>query len=1073
MSTDVQASHTPVSFTKQELDSLRVRGSPPKHSSPSILMSGGALWSPPPTTSPLSPSKRSSTWHPTSFLKRLKSPPPAALTTQAERKDRRVHGRSNSFSEGLKKLLPSHRSEKGGTLRAKKGDGEDASGQQDFPRDVARAGLAVGAGDQVQDRTQQADAEKARGPFQAHVWVSGTGDFQRAGKPLPDVPPAVRGDGTSGRRDRGGEADLTFVQRMFEDKRNRRQQRRSLKESGDYLGVQGANPRTGYWDVSSGSEPSEMSDETKRKLDEEARKVEEQKRRYDEAEAKHKWELERVLSLRAKKRKYEQRMKQRRHGKWQLSDNGWSSVAEPELSPIVQSVVGSPNADLAPGDRLFPMPTADDPTPYISGALIRPQDYFGHRAASSLLMQDRLSSRSSGRTSLERQHPVHRKAVDSPSPYAKRPSVPRQNTIPRKEVGSPSRRKSNESSITIVHNPAILIPVKQKPGEENGLGIQGVQHLTPQPIVHVSGPQEIGIQVQDESLSTPASQVPGSGRRSSLQSVADSKTISRPGPMHRPEGIGSPLAPEATMTKSHSAPGLHRSPQQGPLNSQQANRSPKAPALATKRYPSRRLSSFLEKEARWGEYEDPQERKASAIPFQSVSTKQVQVQLPSAESQRNVSRQTKVITCLNELPPIKLKPPYAASIPSSYPPKESYPVWMPPTILKTEPDSPPLFTNTIITTTTGIDPYQHLPGQTDGPEDFMNVSQGVSAPHHKQRGMTLGVDSAQSTKPRKRQNESHHTHPADIVISSERHLEETKQRTARLCQRVSPDGERVELKNTPISISTSLTPERESQAARSAARMAFQHRRHSMAKEKAEDPVGEQLSPARSRKQKSDEKKGETMTGASPSGRGDTGNRSGNTRSRLVVVRREPSVSPTRKPEVIRPEPSVSPARKPEVIRPEPSVSPAREPVLIVGTQEKQVILPTEAGNLKAENAGSKGTDDGDAVAFVLVHPSETQTSPAPSGLKKKPLPLPVDQVMAGFWHSCWVFVEPAFNAESAVRKRFERQELTVQDWVLFAAAGGFVGGSFLVVVLGIRVLGAVTGAVMGVGGLVRVLMGV
>ncbi|KAI9054675.1 hypothetical protein LZ554_001827 [Drepanopeziza brunnea f. sp. 'monogermtubi'] len=1053
MSTDVQASHTPVSFTKQELDSLRVRGSPPKHSSPSILMSGGALWSPPPTTSPLSPSKRSSTWHPTSFLKRLKSPPPVALNTQAERKDRRVHGRSNSFSEGLKKLLPSHRSEKGGTLRAKKGDGEDESGQQDFLRGVARAGLAVGAGDQVQDRTQQADAEKARVPSQAHVWGSGSGHFQRAGKPLPDVPPAVRGDGTSGRRDGREEVDLTVVQRMFEDKRNRRQQRRSLKESGDYLGVQGANPRTGYWDVSSGSEPSEVSDETKRKLDEEARKVEEQKRRYDEAEAKHKWELERVSSLRAKKKKYEQRMKQRRRGKWQLSDNGWSSVAEPELSPIVQSVVGSPNVDLAPGDRLFPMPTGDDPTPYISGRLIRPQDYFGHRAASSPLMQDRLSSRSSERTSLQRQHSVHRKAVGSPSPYAKRPSVPRQHSIPRKEVGSPSRRKSNESSITIVHNPAISIPLKQKPVEEN------VQHLTPQPIVHVeSGPQQIVIQVQDEPLSTPASQVPVTGKRSSLQSVPDSQTISQPGPMNRPEGIGSTLASEATMTKSHTAPCVHRSPQEGPLNTQQANGSPKAPALATMRSPSRRLSSFLEKEARWGEYEDPQERKASAISFQSVSTKHVQVQLPSAQSQRNVSRQAKVITYLNELPPIKLKPPYAASIPSSYPPKESYPVWMPPTIIKTEPDSPPLFTNTIITTTTGLDPYQRLPGQTDGPEDFMNVSQGVSAPQHPQRGMTLGVDSAQSTKPREQQNESQHAHPADIVISSEHHLEETKQRTARLCQMVSPDGERVELKNTPISISTSLTPERERQAARSAARMAFQHPRHSMAKEKAEDAVAEQLSPARTRKQKSDEKKGETKTGASPSGRGDTGNRSGNTRSRVVVVRREPSVSPT---------------RKPEVIRPEPSVSPAREPVLIVGTQEKLVVSPTEAGNLKVENAGSKGTDDGKAVAFVLHQPSETQTSPAPSALKKKPPPLSVDQVMAGFWHSCWVFVEPAFNAESAVRKRFERQELTAQDWVLFAAAGGFVVGSFLVVVLGIRVLGAVTGAVMGVGGLVRVLIGV
>jgi hypothetical protein len=146
--------------------------------------------------------------------------------------------------------------------------------------------------------------------------------------------------------------EMTKAQQMFEDKKVRRQKRRSLRESGDFLGVQGANPRTGYWDASTGtssSEPSQMSDETKRRLDEEARNVENQRRKYEEAQSKHQAELSRVQTLRdykkqekAERKKLDLKLRQRRHGKWKLSENGWSSVAEPELSPIVQSLAGSP-----------------------------------------------------------------------------------------------------------------------------------------------------------------------------------------------------------------------------------------------------------------------------------------------------------------------------------------------------------------------------------------------------------------------------------------------------------------------------------------------------------------------------------------------------------------------------------------------------------------------------------------------------------------------------------------------------------------------------------------------------------
>jgi hypothetical protein len=78
-----------------------------------------------------------------------------------------------------------------------------------------------------------------------------------------------------------------------------RMHRRQLKESGDWLGVQGANPDTGEFDnltptTSSGSEATA---------------------------------LRREATV----------IKRPRRVVWRRGDNQWSSVAEPDLSPIAQS----------------------------------------------------------------------------------------------------------------------------------------------------------------------------------------------------------------------------------------------------------------------------------------------------------------------------------------------------------------------------------------------------------------------------------------------------------------------------------------------------------------------------------------------------------------------------------------------------------------------------------------------------------------------------------------------------------------------------------------------------------------
>ncbi|CAG8972548.1 hypothetical protein HYALB_00001240 [Hymenoscyphus albidus] len=112
-------------------------------------------------------------------------------------------------------------------------------------------------------------------------------------------------------------------QQMFQDKKFAREyNRRSMKHSEDYLGVRGANPRTGLWDSSDSSNgPSKVNEEEK---------------------------LENRL----------------RRAYWIASDHEWNSVVEPCLSPIPQSVVGTPVRGSMRSDRLVPMPSARNPSPY-------------------------------------------------------------------------------------------------------------------------------------------------------------------------------------------------------------------------------------------------------------------------------------------------------------------------------------------------------------------------------------------------------------------------------------------------------------------------------------------------------------------------------------------------------------------------------------------------------------------------------------------------------------------------------------------------------------------------------------
>jgi hypothetical protein len=165
-------------------------------------------------------------------------------------------------------------------------------------------------------------------------------------------------------------------QQMFEDKRTRREQRRSYRSSEDFLVIAGANPRTGYWDVtttvtstSSSSDPSARARQREKEIEENRRKMEAAKKELEEALVRREKEVgererrKRESRVRRERRRREVRlkhMKSREGGRWRSEGEGWNMVVEPELSPITQSLAGSSprreSRDVPPGRKM----SADD-----------------------------------------------------------------------------------------------------------------------------------------------------------------------------------------------------------------------------------------------------------------------------------------------------------------------------------------------------------------------------------------------------------------------------------------------------------------------------------------------------------------------------------------------------------------------------------------------------------------------------------------------------------------------------------------------------------------------------------------
>lgn len=147
---------------------------------------------------------------------------------------------------------------------------------------------------------------------------------------------------------------LLHTQKLVKAKEEAHKQRRSLKESGDYLGVQGFNPETGELDVitptesDEGNQPTNFTDDSPiinvKGLD-----IGHRSRLTPDEEPK--WMKKMRLAIQQEKlRQFETEKQQLRAMnmplKWRRKTKQWSSAHEPALSTIAQSQLSTSSSGI-------------------------------------------------------------------------------------------------------------------------------------------------------------------------------------------------------------------------------------------------------------------------------------------------------------------------------------------------------------------------------------------------------------------------------------------------------------------------------------------------------------------------------------------------------------------------------------------------------------------------------------------------------------------------------------------------------------------------------------------------------
>lgn len=266
-------------------------------------------------------------------------------STAASNTGRPSQKRSTSFSGLFNKILPTTRPEQRGTQRS-----SDWTGDEELDPNELTGWNIAGEKEPAHHTTSLIVPDES---IHRRVWSwSGQKGDSRFVENLPRDQSLER-EHSPDRSDREPPSrkseTLTRaeVHELFKSKETTRKNRRSLKESGDWLGVQGADPYSGIVPVLTPTDtPSSetTSSSTRGRLAGLSRKKKTAKMEYEQAKLLEEQEKDkaRVNKEQAKLEKIEQAKEELRRQnsspKWSQHKRQWSSAAEPSLSPIAQSL---------------------------------------------------------------------------------------------------------------------------------------------------------------------------------------------------------------------------------------------------------------------------------------------------------------------------------------------------------------------------------------------------------------------------------------------------------------------------------------------------------------------------------------------------------------------------------------------------------------------------------------------------------------------------------------------------------------------------------------------------------------
>ncbi|KAL5348375.1 hypothetical protein ACLOAV_006857 [Pseudogymnoascus australis] len=1051
------------------------------------------------------------------------------------------HNRTTSLTSlkrTFSKILPANRSERGGTLRDSQGQGdvigsigaaEDSGKENKETREERRSEEGEGRRakswsprkGEVQGSSEEAapqkdvdkESEKGGNAFQRFLGLRRTSlppsstpaqssstrrlslRRPKAKKAIHFASPPIQPPPAPPSRPSTSPSPQLDSQQMYDQKRLRREQRRSYRSSEDYLTIAGANPRTGYWDVNtaigstSSSEAADRARAREMEIEENRRRLEAAKKELEEALGRKEEEVREREAKRARRRERDEARRRekrgREAGRWRAEGEGWMMVREPELSPIVQSLAGSPRTDRTPDDQLTEMRVPSEIVEREGFGRQEGRSPEGERARRRLSRSPATPSRLSrqvGDTSVgpASSIPIERKALPSASRVVSG-DIPLYVASPSRKGGS-SRKLSSDRVPDL--QPGVRSPSLERASPTRAAIFPSPRRQPNKPLFFDDSPD-----TPPQGQRSPANPAGRSGdngkgsrgnalmnesaRRSPDRANHDPfgpiprrrpasppKLVNTPQPAHTHSAVGAPQLEESTPVREKNAePEAGRTEQHTPTvvpsgveaetrglessndtivrHSIAESLTEALPAADRPRVPSTARKDLNERESQIIPEQSPflgirpkgqPEELATATLSPSASTSPALTHPLLHQSPKDIDqgKRIKHIASMNELPPFVLKHPLTG------------------TSLPIAPSSPEIL--------------QEVTNRSPKGTAIGGGGKEASAPagsdgRKLRRETTFNSETADATEqdpsptsgvaPERAKPPSEWSVPTAgnrerYIVGGGAGATPTKKRIPRWYQRLLQGSGRGDEKSTLISISMSPNSQ----------------------------PLASPSSPS--------------QPSTSPRyHRGDPGGHPGaQNAARVALLNGDPSLSPDRGVQGLRAGTGVVGGGQGSIGGGDSGMSRTGSPVRI-DRGDKLVVwhaAPVPGLRRRSENAGElekkKHVPTSPPPTASTHKPQKQDASQPPGGVTLQQVLIVLLSAARHLILASWRFVEPVYDPKSALRGRWGRDELTWRDGVVVACASLFAGMALLAAVLCGRVLGGVVRGVGVLGRGVRFVMG-